>query len=569
MNKFDRIKSRNDLADFLGVPLKRLTYILYIKGPDNYYSSFEIPKKNKEPRLINAPNGELKELQRKLSHSLWDFEKQLVKNKKIITKVSHGFEKEKSIITNAKVHVNKNYVLNLDLEDFFESFHFGRVRGYFEKNRNFKLPIEVATIIAQLACYKGRLPQGAPSSPIITNLICNILDMNLVKKSRKFKLDYTRYADDLTFSTNDKCFLENKSKIYNEIKNEIERFGLSINDKKTRLIYKDSRQEVTGLIVNEKVNINRDYYKKTRAMANNLYVNGKFEIEGIEGSMNQLEGRFAFINQLDIYNNKIDSKKHDFRHLSSREKEYQKFLFYKHFIINDKPMIITEGKTDILYLKSAMRKYYKDYPELIENKDGKYEYKVMFLKRRKNNKEEIKGNSGKKEENKGRLEYFLGISEHGGDSLKNIYFLYKNKKNENPNIGNYFLEEIKIKPKNPVFLIFDNEQVTEKPLKKFLKGTGINKITKLSHRLYYNLYILINPILNGRDEAEIEDLFEESILNKKINGRMFSREDNLPEYYGKNEFSYYVYDNYEEIDFKNFIPMLDEMKKIINEYKEN
>ena len=96
----------------------------------------------------------------------------------------------------------------MDLECFFDSFHFGRVCGYFEKNKDFLLPREVSIIIAQIACYNGRLPQGAPSSPIISNLICQVLDMHLLKIAKKYRLDYTRYADDLTFSTNNRVFLD-------------------------------------------------------------------------------------------------------------------------------------------------------------------------------------------------------------------------------------------------------------------------------------------------------------------------------------------------------------------------
>ncbi|MHB9342175.1 reverse transcriptase domain-containing protein, partial [Fusobacterium polymorphum] len=91
--------------------------------------------------------------------------------------ISHGFVKERNIITNAKIHKNKKIVLNLDLKDFFDSFHFGRIKGFFEKNKDFKFSPELATLIAQLACYNGKLPQGAPSSPLITNLICHIFDI--------------------------------------------------------------------------------------------------------------------------------------------------------------------------------------------------------------------------------------------------------------------------------------------------------------------------------------------------------------------------------------------------------
>lgn len=570
MKKFKNVTSRKELAYFLKITEKKLNYILYVVNTSSYYTSFEIPKKNGGVRQIHAPTKDLKALQRNLATTLSDINESNKNGKK--KNISHGFERGKTIITNAEIHRNKRYIINMDLKDFFESIHFGRVRGYFEKNKNFNLPLNIATIIAQLTCYNGSLPQGAPTSPIIANMICNILDMHLVQIAKKHKLNYTRYADDLTFSTNNKEFLIYEKKFFTEIKLEVEKFGLFINDSKTRVLYKDSRQEVTGLVVNKMVNVKREYYKQTRAMANNLYYNGEFFIDGEKGSINQLEGRFAFINRLNIYNNGINNTKSYFTNLSSREKEYQKFIFYKYFIANDKPMIITEGKTDILYLKSAMKMYYKEYPELIEKKDGKFEYKVMFLKRLRN--KEKKGidkqeDNNQKEEDIGKLQYFLGIVEHGGDVFNKIYDLYKgNKDHKNLNVGKFFFEKVKIKPKNPVFLIFDNEQVSDKPLKKFFKGKGLKKIKNLSHRLYYNLYILINPILNGKDEAEIEDLFEESVLNIEIKGRTFSREDDKPEYYGKNEFSYYVYDNYETINFENFIPMLNEMKKVINEYKE-
>ena len=153
------------------------------------------------------------------------------------------------------------------MENFFDSFHFGRVRGFFLKNRDYQFADEVVATIANLCCYKGKLPQGAPSSPIITNLISNVMDMRLLKIAKKYKLDYTRYADDLTFSTNDRKFLEIQEQFYQEVAKEIESSGFKINDKKTRLQFRDSRQEVTGVIVNKKLNVNRDYYKRTRAMA--------------------------------------------------------------------------------------------------------------------------------------------------------------------------------------------------------------------------------------------------------------------------------------------------------------
>lgn len=133
MKKFCDIQSRNDLADCLGIPHRKLTHILYGKKPDSYYTTFEIPKRNGDPRTICAPSGDLKTLQVKLTNLLWSYQKSIWEEKGIKPNISHAFEKEKSIITNAKIHRNKRFVLNLDLENFFDSFHFGRVQGYFEK----------------------------------------------------------------------------------------------------------------------------------------------------------------------------------------------------------------------------------------------------------------------------------------------------------------------------------------------------------------------------------------------------------------------------------------------------
>ena len=555
MNKFNEIKSRDDLAIFLDMPLKKLTYILYAKKTENYYKTFEIPKKNGEPRQINAPQDDLKEVQRKLANVLWKYHEDYAKANDIQMNVSHAFEKKKGIITNAVIHRNKRFVLNVDLKNFFDSFHFGRVRGFFEKNQEFNLPNEVATVIAQLTCYKGCLPQGAPSSPIITNLICNILDMRLIKISRKYKLDYTRYADDMTFSTNDSKFIEHKEAFLKEITKEIEKAGFLVNNSKTRLVFRDSRQEVTGVVVNKKINVNREYCKKTRAMADTLYRQGEFKINDCDGTIKQLEGRFAFINQFDRYNNKIEKsengKNKNARNFKGREKQYQQFLFYKYFYANSKPLIVTEGKTDISYIKAALKKNHNKYPKLVTKNGENFEFNVSFLRRTK------------------RLEYFLSIQRDGGDTMNNIYNLYCGKKNF-PNLYKYFTEKSSSNPSYPVILVFDNEQETERPLRKFANHAGITqKPLQSGYNICENLYLITNPLVKGKKECEIEDLFEDSVLSHKIGGKEFSRNSDFDEnkYYGKAIFSEYIMKNYSTIDFTEFTPMLDDLNTIISGYK--
>ena len=228
--KFNEIQSRNQLADFLGIQRKTLTYVLFEARVESFYSSFDIPKKDGTLRNIYAPSGALKIIQRKLTNALYEYQTLLRKENGIKANISHAFEKNKSIVSNARIHKNKRFIFCVDLNNFFNAFHFGRVFGYFLSNRYFNLPKEVAVTIAQIACYKGILPQGAPSSPIITNLICQTLDIHVLKIAKKYKLDYTRYADDLTFSTNNKVFLDKKDEFFEALKKEIEKSGFSINE---------------------------------------------------------------------------------------------------------------------------------------------------------------------------------------------------------------------------------------------------------------------------------------------------------------------------------------------------
>lgn len=557
------IKTRNDFAKFIGVKLQTLTYLLYIKKIDNCYNTLEIPKKNGDTRTICVPNKNLKNVQKKLYNKLSTYYDEIKTQNNFTSKISHGFEKNRSIVTNAEVHKNKRYVVNLDLLVFFPSINFGRVRSYFIKNNYFEINDDIATILAQLTCYKGTLPQGASTSPLIANMICNIMDIRILKIAKKYRLDYTRYADDLTFSTNNKYFLNDYDKFLEDIKNIIHRSGFELNSKKTRLLFSNSRQEVTGLVVNKKISVPKEYYKNTRAMAHSLYKNGYFLIDDEVGTIEQLEGRFSFINQINLYN--IDNKKKNMWHLNSKEKQYQKFMIYKTFYANEKPLIITEGKTDVLYIKAALKKYYKYFPNLITKKDnGNFVFHVNFFKRKQ------------------KHSYYLNLVKDGADTIKNIYSncYIKTKNNKNITTVHDFKKLCGERETNPVILIFDNEMVSNKdrPLKKFLNEIKVNasQKDKLKENLYINIcdnLYLCTYQLNNKEacEIEIEDLFPADVLEHEINGRKFSKKDSTHDngFYGKNEFSQYVYSNYESIDFSNFISLLSAINEIIELYPNN
>ncbi|MCB8590143.1 hypothetical protein [Enterococcus lactis] len=293
---------------------------------------------------------------------------------------------------------------------------------------------------------------------------------------------------------------------------------------------------------------------------NSLYKTDTFEIEGNTGTIKQIEGRLSFINQIDRHNNHRDSNKHDFRNLSAREKQYQAFLFYKYFFINDKPIVITEGKTDIKYIQAALKKYYLNYPELIvRNDDHKFEYKIMFLKRTK------------------RLNYFFGLNKDGADAMQNLYHYFYDYKNSNiTNYMKYFKGLSKKLPSNPTIFIFDNELVEgNKPVRKFVNHISLaeNKCTELEKEEYVNLnesaYLLVNPLVDNKKECEIEDLFLPETLEHKINNKTFCRNKSFKsdEHYGKEIFSNYIMKNYKIINFENFQPMLNNLSAIISSYK--
>ena len=559
MEKFSNIRTRNDLAELLGIKKSVLTYVLYKAKVNSFYTSFEIPKRTEETRQIDAPMGALKIIQQRIAYALSEHQKSLREEKNIRANISHAFEKKKGIISNAQIHRNKYLVLNMDLEHFFESFHFGRVSGYFEKNKDFLLSHSVAIIVAQLTCYRGHLPQGAPSSPIITNLICQIFDMRILKIAKKYKLDYTRYADDLTFSTNDRSFVEKKDLFIEELEKEIVKAGFAINQKKTRMCLRDAQQMVTGLVVNQKLNVNAEYCRTTRAMAHQMYTTGSFQIDGQKGTLAQLEGRFSFINQLDHYNNKIDGEKHTFRTLNGREKQYRKFLFYKYFFAHEKPLIVTEGKTDIRYLKAALRKLWMHYPELITKESGgRFKYKIAFLRKTK------------------RLSYFMEIAQDGANAMRNIYNYFSEENNRDfPNFYTMFAEIRTPSHQQPVVLLFDNETQTKRPLKYFMDYAKINAEDKanlqatlfLRLRPLSNLYLLTNPLVENRAECEIEYLFTSEARAQIIGGKQLCLKDDfdIQKFYGKEIFSQYISQNYTQIDFNGFRPLLDALVKIVGE----
>ena len=293
------------LSNILGIRWNVLKRV--INESQKSYYEFSISKKNGGKRKISMPEEILIHIQRSI--------KDKILSKIAISKYANGFVEKKSIIINAEKHLDQEMLLNIDLKSFFPSIHKGRV--YYVFNKLCHYSNDVSFCLTNLVTYKNALPQGAPTSPIMSNIVAYMLDIRLSTLAKKLEINYTRYADDITFSGNRNKI--NKS-LLNLVTKIVEECGFRINESKTRFANKGRRQEVTGLIVNgKKVNVPKNYIQEIRK---ELYFLKRFGIKqhrekiGFKNLYYQdhLLGKIMFVRQineekgeilLDLYN-KID-----------------------------------------------------------------------------------------------------------------------------------------------------------------------------------------------------------------------------------------------------------------------
>lgn len=230
----------------------------FLSHKEEAYKTFEVPKKTGGFREINAPKKEMKFIQR------WILDNILYKLK--VGEYAHGFVPEKTIYTNAEMHVNKELVLGIDIKDFFPSIKFKSVEHIF---KSAGYTSRIAKDFANLCTYHNKLPQGAPTSPMLANLASLDLDKDISKYCITNNLEYSRYADDITVSGSYKISMY-KEKIIRIV----EKNGFKVNYEKVRILSKSSRQKVTGLIVNDKISIGRHKKKTLRAIVHNILVEG-------------------------------------------------------------------------------------------------------------------------------------------------------------------------------------------------------------------------------------------------------------------------------------------------------
>ena len=286
--RFDKIQTVEELSQLLNwiydlkfpkrsaktkivIEAKHLNY--YAFKPASVYRQYSIKKKSGGDRLISSPNYKLKTIQKCLNEIF----------NAVFTPhfTATGFVPNKSIVDNAKMHIGKQFVFNTDLKDFFPNTKFRRIKtvlglapfnltdlNEINSNKEKKKTSEekdkgyLGYLIANICCDKGCLPQGAPTSPTLTNLVCQRLDKKLYKYARSINASYSRYADDITFSANKPVFDEKFKKTLIDIIEIQEKF--KINFEKERLQCGGERQSVTGIIVNRKSNIDRFFLKDVR-----------------------------------------------------------------------------------------------------------------------------------------------------------------------------------------------------------------------------------------------------------------------------------------------------------------
>ena len=280
------LKTEEEIARLLGCSLKEIRFYSVFRKNDrsDNYVTFRIPKKSGGSRLVMAPKRRLKELQRQLlAHLVAALP---------VSDRAHGFRAGRSIRTGAEPHLGKAFLLHFDIRDFFPSLHFGRVRGYLIA-MGYGYPI--ASVLAMLMTAAERQPvttdagivyvpvgsrhcvQGAPTSPGLANAIFYKVDRRFEGLARDCRATYTRYADDLSFSTDEPTAIARLLKVVPLI---LEEEGFAVNAAKTRIMRACNRQTVTGVVVNRDLGLSRQERRRLRAEAHRLAREAAFRDAG-------------------------------------------------------------------------------------------------------------------------------------------------------------------------------------------------------------------------------------------------------------------------------------------------
>lgn len=260
LNKTPFIYDTYQLADFLGY--RRRTVFLVTKDPESFYFPTEIPKRDGTARKLLIPDTLIMSMQR---HILDGILKHLKPSR-----YATAYAPKTNIKQNAQPHIGKKYILKTDISDFFGSVRFEQVYSAAFNIRLF--PKQIGVMLTELCCYNGYLPQGAPTSPALSNLVMKNFDNNIGYWCEKHGISYTRYCDDMTFSSDKPLY-----NVLQKLTQMLDEMGFELNAKKTKFVTSSSRQSVTGLTVNERLSVSRDYKRNLRQ---ELYYGFKFGLEG-------------------------------------------------------------------------------------------------------------------------------------------------------------------------------------------------------------------------------------------------------------------------------------------------
>jgi hypothetical protein len=273
---------------------------------DRRYRTYQIPKRSGGNRTITVPDDSLKRLQRRLLAGAFE----LVP----LHDAAHGFRKGRSIVSNASRHVAKRLVVNVDISRFFPSTLHASVLAACMKVDGGRITAQTALLLAEICCYEGALPTGAPTSPAIGNIVLRRADRAIAKAAKASRISYTRYADDLTFSGN-----SNAKQILPFVKKVLGECGYEIDKKKTQLYRRGRQQLVTNLVVNHKANLRRSDRRRLRAAVNHRCVGKPVVWHGRPMADAELRGRLALLAMV----NRDEARAH-MRRLSAQAPEWVK-----------------------------------------------------------------------------------------------------------------------------------------------------------------------------------------------------------------------------------------------------
>lgn len=273
-----KIADNKELARLLGISTSKLTYYAYYLADTEKYKAFKIKKRAGGERLIEAPNKGLKDIQKTIA----DFLGKSYRPRACVFAYVEG----RGIVEHASTHIGQRWLLRLDLKDFFHSISIARVSGVLRRSP-YNFAESPANTAARICTLGRRLPQGSPASPVISNILCKGLDFKLKELAAINKCYYTRYADDIFISNNGSTFPaaiavrgeDGSAELSDTLKNIITNAGFDINIDKTILRKRSERQLVTGVVVNRKSNVPKDYIKSIRAA---LYAWEKHELPAAE-----------------------------------------------------------------------------------------------------------------------------------------------------------------------------------------------------------------------------------------------------------------------------------------------